>query len=145
MGRQDPRWQLWVPGIASLAVAPFMFAQYFVGNASLSLWLGIAPSILLNAFMPPQAAGAQSLAPPELRALASGMIVLVSGTIGTAIGPFATGMVSDLLTRRFGLGADALRWAIGASGLMAAIGGLFLLAAGRNYPTDLARPAYRAG
>ena len=139
LGRQDPRWQLRVPGLAALAVAPCMFAQYFVADARLSLWLGIAPAMLLNAFMPPQAAGIQSLARPELRALASGTIVLVSGTMGTAIGPFVTGVISDLLAQRFGLGADGLRWAVGASGVLAAVGGLLFLAAGRHYAADLSR------
>jgi len=145
LGRHDPRWQLRVPGYAGLAVAPCMLAQYFASDPRLSLWLGIAPAMLLNAFMPPQAAGVQSLARPELRALASGTIVLVSGTLGTAIGPFATGVLSDLLAHRFGMGADALRWSIGGSGLLAAVGGLFFLAAARHYVADLSRPQSHLG
>lgn len=145
LGRKDPRWQLWVPGLAGLAVAPCMLAQYFVPGATTSLWLGIAPAMLLNAFMPPQAAGVQSLARPERRALASGTIVLVSGTVGTAIGPFATGVISDLLAQGPVPGPEALRWAVGGSGLLAALGGLLFLVAGRHYPADLAEVAGRPG
>jgi MFS family permease len=137
LGRRDPRWVMRVPGIAGLAVGPLMLAQYFAPNAMVSLWLGVLPVILLNAFMPPQAAGAQSLVDPDRRALASGMIVLISGTFGTAVGPFATGLISDALHRGWGLGDDALRWAIGASALLAAGGGLLFLLAARHYAEDL--------
>ncbi len=141
LGRRDPCWQMRIPAIAGLSVAPCMLAQYFASDGRLSLLLGIVPVILLNAFLPPQAAGAQSLASPDLRAQASGTIVLISGTMGTAIGPFATGLASDLIASRYGIGADSLRWAIGMSSLLAAVGGLFFLAAARHFAADLKRPA----
>ena len=141
LGRDEPRWQLRVPAIAGLAVAPCMLAQYFATDGRLSLALGVLPVILLNAFLAPQAAGAQSLASPSLRAQASATIVLVSGTVGTAIGPFATGFLSDLIASRYPIGADSLRWSIGLSSLLAAVGGLFFLAASRHYAADLQRPA----
>jgi MFS family permease len=137
LGRRDARWVMRIPGLAGLAVGPLMIAQYFATSAPLSLLLGVLPVMLLNAFMPPQAAAAQSLADPDLRALASGAIVLVSGTFGTAVGPFATGLLSDALDRQFGLGDEALRWAIGSSSLLAAAGGLLFLAAARHYAQDL--------
>ena len=141
LGRDEPRWQLRVPAIAGLAVAPCMLAQYFATDGRVSLALGVLPVILLNAFLAPQAAGAQSLASPNLRAQASATIVLVSGTVGTAIGPFATGFLSDLIATRYAIGADSLRWSIGLSSLLAAVGGLFFLAASRHYAADLRRPA----
>jgi MFS family permease len=141
LGREDPRWQLRVPAIAGMAVVPCMLAQYFATDGRVSLALGVLPVILLNAFLAPQAAGAQSLASPNLRAQASATIVLISGTVGTAIGPFATGYLSDLIATRYAIGADSLRWSIGLSSLLAVVGGLFFLAASRHYAADLQRPA----
>jgi predicted MFS family arabinose efflux permease len=138
LARRDPRWLMWVPGIAGVAVVPCMLAQYFAGSGRLSLLLGIVPVILLNAFMPPQAAGAQILAPPQLRAQASALIVLISGTMGTAVGPFMTGVISDFLDRGWQLGPDSLRWAIGGSSLLALIGGLCFLAGARHYAAESA-------
>jgi predicted MFS family arabinose efflux permease len=138
LGRRDVRWLMWIPAIAGLAVVPCMLAQYFVVSGRLSLLLGIFPAILLNAFMPPQAAGAQTLAPPQLRAQASAMIVLISGTVGTAVGPFMTGVISDWLARDFHLGNDSLRWAIGGSALLSAAGGLCFLAGARHYAAETA-------
>jgi MFS family permease len=140
LARRDPRWQAWLPGIAGLAVAPFMLAQYFSSDATLSLLAGVVPAMLLPSFMAPQAAGAQSLASPDLRAVASGMIVLVAGTLGSALGPFVTGLLSDLLAARLDLGAESLRYAIGFSSLWALVGGAILLAGGAHYARDLTRP-----
>jgi predicted MFS family arabinose efflux permease len=138
LARRDPRWLMWVPGIAGVAVAPCMLAQYLVASGSLSLMLGVLPVILLNAFMPPQAAGAQTLAPPHLRAQASALIVLVSGAMGTAVGPFMTGVISDWLGRGLQLGDDSLRWALGCSSLLAVIGGLLFIGGARHYATESA-------
>jgi hypothetical protein len=139
LARRDPRWQAWLPGLAGVVVAPFMLAQYFAIDATLSLLLGIVPALLLPSFMAPQAAGAQSLASPDVRAVASGMIVLVAGTLGSALGPFVTGMLSDVFAREFGLGADSLRYAIGLSSGSALCGGVLLLIGGRHYARDLER------
>ncbi|MFO1427311.1 MAG: MFS transporter [Steroidobacteraceae bacterium] len=141
LSRRDLRWQLWVPGIAGLLVAPFMIAQYYAGDARSSLLLGVVPVVLLNAFLPPQAAAAQSLAAPDLRALAAATIVLISGSVGTALGPFTAGVLSDLLARRFGLGDDALRHAIASTSVLALLGGVLFLRAARHFPQDLQRPA----
>lgn len=63
-----------------------MHVQYFATDVRASLVLGVLPVILLNVFLAPQAAVAQRLAGPRRRALASGTIVLVSGTVGTGSG-----------------------------------------------------------
>jgi MFS family permease len=137
LGRRNPRWYLFVPGITGIALAPFMLLQFFATDVRVSLGFGAIAVMLLNAFVPPQAAATQSLVAPNLRALASATNVLCAGTFGAALGPFATGVLSDLLTNRYGLGHEALRYAIGSSALLAVAGGLLFLRAALTFPGEL--------
>lgn len=139
LGRRDARWYMWVPAIAGLGVAPLMLVQYSASNVQLSLIAGVLPVVLLNAFMPPQAAATQSLFPANLRATASATNVLSAGLFGAALGPFATGAISDWLVTGFGLERDSLRYAIGGSCLFAAAGGVMFLRAAAAMPRQLMR------
>ena len=140
LGRIDARWYMWVPGLAGLLTVPFMFAQYlFAGGAYSSLAMGFASAVLLNAFLAPMAATAQSLAAPNLRALASASIVFTAGFIGTVLGPLLTGIVSDLLALRFDLGSEAIRYAILSSAFVGLLGASLLLRGARYLPDEFAR------
>lgn len=139
LGRANPRWYMWIPALAGLGVAPFMILQYFATGFGASIGSGVVAVPLLNAFMPPQAAAAQSLFKPNLRALASATNVLMAGTFGAAVGPFATGVISDWLATSYALDTDSLRYAIGLSCLFATLGGLFFWRAARHFPEELSR------
>ncbi|MCS6947559.1 MAG: MFS transporter [Steroidobacteraceae bacterium] len=139
LGQGNARRMLWVPGIAGIVAAPSMLLQYFAESATVSLLGGFLTLLMLNAFMPPQAAAVQALASPAHRALAAALIVLVSGTVGTAAGPFLTGLTSDWLARRYGMGSESLRWAIGGASALALLGGIGFLAAARHYAIALRR------
>jgi MFS family permease len=139
LGRVKPASYMLVPAYAGLGVPPLMLMQYFATDAHFSLLLGIVPVMLLNAFMPPQAAATQSLFHVNLRALAAATNVLISGTVGAAIAPLATGFISDVLVSRYALDKDSLRYAIGCSCVFAALGGCFFMRAARYLPEELAR------
>ena len=137
LGRRDPRWYCWLPGVALLCALPMMAGQYLLASSpGASLWLGVLVCIALNCWMPPQAAIAQSLVSPEDRALAAACILVAAGT-GAAIGPFLTGLLSDLLSARLGSNTEALRWAITCSAGAALAGGLLFLAASRGLRAEL--------
>ena len=59
------------------------------------------------------------LVPATLRAFTSAVLALVVNIVGLGLGPLVTGMLSDLLVARYGLGADSLRYAIAASAVAA--------------------------
>lgn len=132
-----------VPAWAGLCVPPLMLLQYFATDVRVSLLAGIVPVMLLNAFVPPQAAATQSLFPVHLRALASGTNVLISGTAGAAIAPLATGLISDALMSHFALANDSLRYAIGFSCVLSALGGWFFARAARYLPAELERNGWK--
>lgn len=143
LGRRDLRWYGWVPAIASLGAAPLMVTQYLMTDAYLSLIVGIAPIAFMYSVLPAQAAAAQAVVNPRLRALAAGVVVFFAGMIGTALGPFVTGLVSDSLASRFHLGPQSLRYAIASSSLLALLGAWHFFRAAQHLPGEV--PARRSG
>jgi MFS family permease len=69
-------------------------------------------------------------ADPGDRGLASTIMLVSSGLIGGALGPFIVGALSDLLSPRFG--AEGLRFAVSAMILTPLVAAAFLLAATRR-------------
>jgi MFS family permease len=118
-GRRDARWYMWVPAIAALAAVPVMMVQYFTTVPRLSLLAGFLPALCLSSFLAPLVATGQMLVPATLRAFTSAVLALVVNIVGLGLGPLVTGMLSDLLVARYGVGNDSLRYAIAASAIAA--------------------------
>jgi len=112
MARRDVRWYMRVPAIAAALTAPFALVQYFSGDVRLSLAAALIPATMVNVYMAPGNAMTQTLAPPDMRAFAQAIYVLVVSIVGTGIGPTVVGLLSDLLSDRFGLGDRALGLAL---------------------------------
>ncbi|MDQ0466903.1 MFS family permease [Caulobacter ginsengisoli] len=111
-GRHDRRWYMWLPALASLLLVPAALAQYFVADPKVSLLIGVIPAILLNVYLAPIVATAQTLVPSRMRAFTSATLVMIVNILGLGLGPVVTGAISDLLSQQYGLGPDALRYAI---------------------------------
>ena len=119
LGRRDRRWYLWLPALACLALAPAGAAQLLARSAATSVALGFVPAALIMVYFAPVVAVAQSLVAAPMRAFTTATLALVVNLVGLGLGPLATGAISDLLTIRFGLGPDGLRYAM-LSSLIAA-------------------------
>ena len=117
LGRRDPRWYMWVPGIAAGATGPLMLVQYLVPSLGVSLAVGALTATLVNSFLPPLVATAQSLVGAGLRAFTSSVLVLVVNIVGLGLGPLVTGAISDKLIGAYGMQANSLRYAIAAAAL----------------------------
>jgi len=138
-GRRDARAYLLLPAFCGFGIAPLMLLQYFVKGFANSLSFGVGAVLLLNAYIASQAAANQTMVVPNLRALAAAINVLFAGTVGAALAPFATGVLSDVIAHRYGLKADSLRYAIGFSALFGIAAGACFLRAARHFPAELAR------
>jgi MFS family permease len=137
LGRRDPRWYYWVPGVGTLLAAvltpivvltdsqTLMWSVFFVSNISLALFL--APTIAM----------AHNLVGPNLRALASAMIFFVLNIIGLGLGPLTVGIISDLLMPT--TGNESLRWALLVVSQFALLGGAFYFLAARHLTADQKR------
>lgn len=137
LGRHDSRWYLRLPGLTSALTVPFGLVAFLAGNLTLSIIFLTLTIMVLNMWLSPTYAIAQSLVRPNMRALISATLVTSTAIVSGAIGPSVIGSVSDALGGSQGFGQDSLRVAISLAVLVSApVAGLFFVAA-RHVRTDL--------
>lgn len=144
LGRRDRRWYCWVPAAGLLIVPLLLLFQYRIAqSAAMSVPFGLIGGIVLNSWMPPQAAIAQSLVWPAHRAVAAAGIVVTAG-LGAAVGPFVTGLISDLLVEQGLNTGEALSSAVALVSLAAIPAALLFFAAGNFLQADLSGATHPA-
>lgn len=137
LSRRDLRWNAWVPALAILISVPLLIAMLITNNTWLALGLFVIPGILSSVFAGPTWAIIQELVPPERRAIAASVNLLMYNLIGLGLGPLFVGILSDLYIPS--LGDESLRWAM-ITVLLVSFGGVatYFLAS-RSVTVDLAR------
>ncbi|MGI9590526.1 MAG: MFS transporter, partial [Myxococcota bacterium] len=138
----DERGRAWVPFLAMLAAFPFSFVIYLTENTPLALLTLAAPSIFGLMYQAPAFAITQALATPNMRATAAAVLLFVINIIGLAVGPAATGALSDLLEPRFG--EDSLRYALLAVSMVLAWAAFHFWRAAHTLEDDMRRAARAA-
>lgn len=123
-----------VPALAFVLALPFYVAGVLTGDLWIAFFVFLVPQALSLAWIGPVVAAIQGLVAPGGRAVASAIFLFVNNLIGIGLGTVFFGLVSDLLSARFG--DESLRYAIliglGFYGLAA----LLMAAASRTLPKD---------
>ncbi len=136
-GARDPRWYLWLPGLATMISVPFSCFVYLYSEPYAALWV-LSVSYFLGAYyLGPTFSLTQGLVGLRMRALASSILLFILNIIGLGLGPQFTGIVSDLLGAFTDVGQDALRWALVISLIFNVISALLYLLAARTIKDDL--------
>lgn len=145
LGRRRPAWSLMVPSVALFAAAIFFGATFLVPAPMVAIVLLTVALFLNFCFIAPSFAAAQAVAPQNMRATASALLVLSSGLVGASAGPVIVGMLSDMLKPRFGL--LSLRYALMVVPAMVTWAAIHFLLAARSFDRDLAgaRAAHEHG
>jgi predicted MFS family arabinose efflux permease len=117
LGVRDKRWYAWVPGLATITALPFAVAFYLWDDPIVVLFLAIPGAILGPMYLGPTFGMTQTLAKPQMRALASAILLFVLNLIGLGLGPLFAGFLSDQLRPAFGI--ESIRYAL----LFVAVGG----------------------
>jgi predicted MFS family arabinose efflux permease len=136
ISHRDPRWYLRVPAIASGIAIPFAFGFYLWPDTAMALAISVPAVLLGGVYLGPTFAMTQTLVRPQMRALASAILLFIINLIGLGLGPLLVGRISDLLRPSYG--DDSLRYAL----LVVVVGGAswatiqYLLAA-RTLERDL--------
>lgn len=113
-------------GAAMVAVVPAAVIQFTASSLAISLVAGGIAVMLMFFYYSPIIAMTQSLVPTSIRAFTSSILLLCVNIVGLGLGPWLTGILSDLL----GGGAEGLRYAMASLSLLGLVaGGCFLLAA----------------
>lgn len=135
-----------VPAIAFLATAPFFAAGVLTHNLGLAFFLFLIPTALGLAWLGPVLAAFQGIVPPNMRATASAVFLLINNLIGIGLGDVLLGLMSDGLQARFG--AESLRYAILSGTVFYLIAAIFLLISAKLIGRDweqAPQPAVAAG
>lgn len=118
--RKDVRWQLWVPGIATLINVPLALMAYthpdryaVIGLLFVSLVFGVM-------YLGPTFATIQRLVSARERALGAALLLLVINLVGLGLGPWLVGVVSDVMNQ-FYLADGVTAAAAKAQGLRTAL------------------------
>lgn len=138
-------WQLRVPAIAFLLSFPACIVMFMLpGGIGVDLGgyhvpgvalLSIVTGMLSAMWAGPAFGAASRLVPPNQRAQAVAMLVIIINVIGSTLGPLLGGIVSDLLTGYFG--AESLRISLLLISILSVCGGMLFWRAATYYPGDL--------
>lgn len=134
-GARDMRWYMWIPMIGiSLSYIPYIFIV-MTDNTSAALTVLFFAFILKTLYLGPCIAIAHTLVPPGMRAITSAVLFFILNMIGLGMGPFLTGLVSDLLKPMYA--EQSLRYSMLITTQVSLIAiALFYLAA-KHLPADL--------
>ncbi len=136
LGRRDARWWLWVPAIATVGPLPFTLTFLLHGNATAALLWSVPGFAIAAGYQGPTFSTVQTLAPLQMRAVASGVLLFVTNVIGLACGPPTVGLLNDTVFAEYG--DDAVRHSLTAILLvMGAWGCVHYLLAARALRADL--------
>lgn len=123
---------------AMLVAAACNAAVFLAPSATWCLALFVVPTIISNFYLAPVLAQAQSLVSLRMRSVTSALVLLLINTIGLALGPLVTGILSDLLDSTFG--TESMRYSLLIVSLvMLPWAGFHYYRAGATIEQDLAR------
>ncbi|HCU90432.1 MAG TPA: MFS transporter [Gammaproteobacteria bacterium] len=136
-GAVDPRWYLWTAAAASILALPFGFITYILSNPYWALAVFSIPILLSNFWQATVFAQTQSLVRLRMRGVASAILLFIINIIGLGAGPWAIGILSDLLRPHYG--PDSLRWSLMIFGSLGLWVAYHFFAGGKYLAADLAR------
>ncbi len=99
-----------VPAIAFLATTPFFAIGMLSDSILVSFFVFLIPTALGLAWLGPVLAAFQGIVPPNMRATASAVFLLINNLVGIGLGDLLLGAMSDGLAARFG--EESLRYSI---------------------------------
>ena len=133
--RNDRRWYLWVPGIATLLCVPFQFLTYLATDRAVVFPSFVGLMFMAAMFFGPSFAMTQALATLRMRSVATSLLLFIQTLIGYGLGPSFTGLISDRLRPAYE--QNSLRYALVIIGVVNVWAALHYVLAGRTLRQDL--------
>lgn len=144
---RDLRWQLRLPALGYLVCFPILVLQFLIpGGFAISIGslnipvvalVGLAAGFLTAFWAGPAFDAIARLMPPDLRAQAMAVLVIVISVIGSGLGPVIAGVVSDLLSATHQ--AESIRYSLLSLSLLAPVAGALIWWGSEHFPKDVAR------
>lgn len=133
----NERWMMFWPAIVTVGAAPALVGYLLVSSATGAMLCYWVANLLLGFHLGPAFSMVQTLTKVRMRALASAITNLLCSLVGTGLGPFIVGAVSDLLLPRFG--TAAVRYSLLLPALFPLMGAMSFWCAAWFLRADLAR------
>jgi MFS family permease len=137
LGERDIRWRLNVPAVACLVGCPMDLLFIFVPSRAAAIVFWILARICISAYTGPIYAVYQTVSKVRMRALASALFLFCGNVIGLGVGSWLIGLMSTILSRRFG--DRSLRYALVLPSLCALIAGMLFWVGSRSLAGDILR------
>ncbi|MBM4203976.1 MAG: MFS transporter [Gammaproteobacteria bacterium] len=139
LGKNDVRWYVWLPGIATLVSVPFSTTMYLLPDPILAFWIGAIPGFLGAYYLGPTFALAQGMVGPRMRALTASILLFILNLISMGLGPLIVGATSDWLNANTDLGVRSIQWALVSVLIFNVLSTVFYLMAAKDLKSDLSR------
>ena len=123
--------------IALILVTPFNIVVYLATDSTMALLGMIIPVLLGNFYQATTFSQTQGISELRMRAVAAGILLFIINIIGLGFGPQVVGVISDLLSDRYG--TESLRYALLICSLVNIWAGIHYFLAGRHLKDDLVR------
>jgi predicted MFS family arabinose efflux permease len=136
-GAKDIRWYLWIPALGGIIAFPPGLYVLLTDNTSMALGVQAFVTLLHTLYLGPCIAMSHMLVPSSMRAMTSAVLFFVLNMIGLGLGPFVTGLTSDMLQPTYG--EQSLRYAMVITACVGLFGMVSLYMGGRCLPRDLER------
>ena len=135
LGKRDVRWNLWLVAAVTIGVVPFSIIGYLSTDVMVALvWL-ILPMTVGALYFGPTLAMLQTLVKPEMRSLASAIMLCINNIIGLGVGPLSIGYLSDQFTPIYG--PQGLGYALAVMTIVGLWGGFHYWMAARSLQHDI--------
>lgn len=135
VAQRDSRLPLMIGVLAMLGAFLSASGSLFASSANGSIFLVFLTSLLWSVPMGPVVAAVHNVTVPRARATASAVSIFFQSVLGSGLGPFCVGLLSDSLAPEFG--TQALRYAMLAPICVFPVAIIALYAAARQLPSDL--------
>lgn len=138
LGRNGSRYSMWGVSIASMLSWACLFPVYLSSTSTAALAWFLVPAVLSNFYLATTFAQVQGLVGLRMRGVAAALMLLILNTIGLAMGPQITGILSDLYAPT--LGHESMRYSLLTVGAIVGPWSAFhYYMAGRTLEDDLRR------
>lgn len=139
LGRRDVRWWAIMPAAACALGIPLNTIIFTLDDVTVVLALFSLFFLIGSMWYGPVYTIAQSVAPPEARAIAAAIMMLIISVVGLGLGPITAGLISDIAAGPGGQGpAEGVRWALLCSPVSMLISTPLFWAARRHVRADMA-------
>jgi predicted MFS family arabinose efflux permease len=123
-----------VPAVSFLLALPFFILGTMSDNLMASFFLYIIPTALGLVWLGPVISAFQHIVPPNMRATASALFLLINSLVGIGLGDFLIGLMSDMFKAQYA--QESLRYSIMSGTIFYVLAAILLFISSKLLPKD---------